>query len=895
MLTSLSINDLHFFHGAREGVVGPTATCELLIKGELADWPAVEIRLRQRAAAFWPGDPVPGLTAAGWPDSFVAASESGLSAWVVALTVACQRLAREPVDRGRVISAGVSQARLALPYEHPAVLCEALTWALRWLLAWARSGGPADTPKLTEDFAQWLHRVHQDAFAPNTLRFALAARQRGIPVAMIGERIIQLGWGAAAVRMESSLTNQVGAVAVRIARQKYLTSRLLAVGGLPVPPSNLLRTFEEAKQYAAKLGWPVVVKPADQEQGIGVTPGIRDDAMLRKAFEAAAKHSPNSVLVEKHVVGDDHRLLVVHGKLVMSARRLPGGVTGDGLRSVAQLMDAVNADPRRGNRKRALMIKLQLDDEAQILLGEQGLSADAVPEKGRLVRLRRTANVSTGGSAEDVTGQVHPDNRVMAERAAKLLGLDIAGIDFITPDITRSWREIGCGICEVNAQPGFRPHWLSVPERDINGEIVDAMFAGRSPRIPVAAITGTNGKSTTARMLHRIWMTAGRTAAVCTTNGVWIGDDLASDKNLSGQPGGRMILLDPSVEAAVLEMPRKGLLIFGHPCDRYAVAALLNVQDDLLGVDGIDSPEAMARLKAEVLERATDAVVVNAGDPLCLAMLVHAGTPRHILVALRKTAPALRPHLAGGGEAVFIEGRGAARRIVLAQGAARTAVMRLAEIPATLGGRLRFNESNALFAVALAHAQGLALAAIRAGLAAFENSPQSNPGRYNFIDAGHCQVLLDYAHNPDGVRELCEVVRNWPVAGRRHLVNLKRGNRHRAHIDACAPMLVKTFDSFIVGPDEHYIKGCADYTGADPVGRMLDCFAAALAKAGAAPAAIRCERHPVRALRLGLKSAQPGDLLVMLAEPWVALPLLQQQSGTGQKSTLPTAAAPRPR
>ena len=360
---------------------------------------------------------------------------------------------------------------------------------------------------------------------------------------------------------------------------------------------------------------------------------------------------------------------------------------------------------------------------------------------------------------------VHPDNIALAVRAARIVGLDIAGVDFLCPDISRSWRDVGGAICEVNAQPGLRPHWLADPARDINGEILDILFGGRPARVPTAAVAGTNGKTTTAEMLHRIWSAAGRRTGVCTTARVRIGDEIVSTDNLSGQPGARIILNDPGVQAAVMEMPRKGLIYFGHHCDRYDVAALLNVQDDHIGVDGIDTIEQIAELKAEVLERATEAIVVNAEDPLCLAMRARAGTGRHILVARKAAVDVVGEHRRRGGEAVFLADRGGRPWIILAAGGAETELMPVHDVPATLNGMLPFNETNALFAAALAWAQGVETDTIRDALSSFHNSAEENPGRYNFIGGMPFDVLVDFAHNPDGVRGICSVASALPSRG----------------------------------------------------------------------------------------------------------------------------------
>lgn len=876
MITKFHISSLKPYRGCTAGLSDKTALVSLRWEGDLGDWSSAEARLREHVLAFRTHEPLTGRSASDWPQAFLRNELQSpyLGDWVVALCIALQRWARDPAWQGEVLNQGEHQMTLALPYAREGVLRQGLQFALRLILLWLNPQISATSvTKLYAELDAWFEKCHSGGLAPNTLRFALAARARQIPIEVQGG-VIQLGWGRHARKLHSSFSDATSTIATSLARNKIQTSRLLAENAVPVPPTSQVADWSNALKIAQKFGWPVVVKPSNQDQGLGVVPGIRDETTLQQAFEAAAKLSPGAVIVEKHIDGEDHRMLVVGGKLLMATRRIPAGVVGDGHLAVRELVQAVNQDPRRGTSKRSLLIKLELDEEASQCLVEQMLTAESVPAVGKFVRLRRTANISTGGTPEDVTNRVHPDNRIVCERAARLLGLDIAGVDFLCPDISRSWREVGGAICEVNAQPGFRPHWLGDPSRDINGEIVDWMFHDKPARIPTAAITGTNGKSTVARMLHHIWMTAGKVAGVCTTNGVWVGHDLISTDNLSGQPGGRLLLNDPLVDVAVIEMPRKGLIHYGHPCDRYDVAALLNVQDDHIGVDGIDSLDAMANLKAEVLARSHQAVVVNAEDPRCMAALELAGCARHILVAMHPDAVALRQHLAKGGDAVFAAPHRGERWAVVAEGAQQTPLMPLREIPATMAGLLRFNESNALFAIALALAQGVKLDSIRQAMASFANTPAQNPGRYNVIEGFPFKVLLDYGHNPDGVKALCEVVSAMDVHGQRRLLNLKIGNRHRAHLNEVAPALAKTFNRFVLGCDEAYVRKSADYVGDDPPAAMLAASQAALANVGVAPEAMTTERGYRDAIRLALNSAKPGDLLVLLAEPWDALAVI---------------------
>lgn len=879
----LRVVDERLLRGCSAGLNQRTAIVTIGVEGVPGE-PAFG-RVAAGAAMLCPEQPLFGVGPSDWPGAFVmdtpapgATAEWLLGQWIVALAVALQRWARDPAWRGRVIGSEPGLIRLAIPWHRPGVMTDTLRLALRLVERWA---GPSDSPPedLNAAIRPGMQEAREGALAPAGFRAALAGLSRGIPV-NVRLGMVSFGWGAAAVTMADNFTAATPFVATALAQDKSYTNRLLGEAGLPVPRAEVVATFEEAVRAAVAVGWPVVVKPADQEQGRAVTPGIGDEVALHHAFDRATRLSPGRVLVEQHVEGDDHRLLVVNGRLLAAARRIPGGVVGDGVATVPKLVELVNADPRRGSDAHSLMKRLVLDSEALDVLADQGVPVESIPAAGRWVAVRRTANISTGGTAVDVTGGVHPDNRLLAERAARLVGLDIAGVDIVTADIGRSWREVGAAICEINAQPGLRPHWLGDPGRDLGGEIVEHLLEGRSGRIPTAAITGTNGKGTTALMLHHIWSSMGRVAGVCTTQEVRIGGDVVSTDNLSGYPGGRIILTDPATEVAIIELPRKGLIYFGHPCDSYDVAALLNVQDDHLGSDGIRTLQQMAELKAEVLARARQAVVVNADDPLCLAMLARAGTDRHILVTTDPAAGPVAAHLAGGGEAVFLADHDGARWIVLAAAAGRIPLMPVAGMPAARGGLLRFNVSNAMFAAALAWAQGVGPIRIRRALASFAGSATQNPGRYNFLDGFGFEVLLDYAHNPDGVRELCRVASELPVQGRRIVCNLHVGNRHRSHLIEVAPVLAATFEDFVLGCYAEELSEEYALADVDPAAAMTGLSAQLLAAAGVAESRMTTVLDPLEAIRTTLSMGRPGDLVVLMAAPEEALPVAESLRGS---------------
>lgn len=879
---ALRVTDQRLLRGCSAGLAEPTALVSVAVDGGLDR--AALARVRAGVDLLCPDQPLFGIGESDWPTAFLAdpdaadSQEKGpLGQWVVALTVALQRWARDPVWRGRVLDAEPDRLRLAIPWRRAGLFTDTLGLALRLLELWAQP--PNDEQRGAGAAIQaGMQAARLHGLAPGTLRSVQAAVARGIPFDVL-PGWVQFGWGEQAEKRDQSFTGHTGFIAAMIAKDKMRSVRILAGAGIPVPRGEVVSSIDEAQRVAAELGWPVVIKPTDQEQGRGVVPDIRTSASLHRAFDAAAAFSGGHVIVEKHIPGDDHRLLIVRGRLLAAARRTPGGVTGDGVRSITALLELLNADPRRGEDHHSLLKKVSLDSEALECLADENLVVDSVPQAGRWIRLRRTANIGTGGTAVDVTPRIHPDNLLLAQRAARLIGLDIAGVDFLTPDISRSWREVGGAVCEVNAQPGLRPHWLAEPQRDIDDEILDILFRGRPSRIPTAAITGTNGKSTTALMLHHIWTVAGKLAGVCTTQGVWIGDDLVRTDNLSGFGGARMILNDPGVQVGVFEMPRKGLIYLGHACDRYDVAALLNVSDDHIGVDGIETIEQMAELKSEVLARAHHAIVVNADDPLCMAMRARAGTDRHILVTSEPNAPTVVQHRGSGGEVVFLGQNGGDPWIMLATGESETPLMPVSEVAAAMNGLLRFNVINAMFAAALGWSQGIDSDTVRRALGSFRSSRDQNPGRFNVIEGLPFQLILDYGHNPEGVREICSVAQALPVTGRRILVTQWIGNRHASHFVQLAPVVVDAFDEIVLSCDPGLIMKNPEYTGDDPVGLMLSTGRQFLRDYGAADERIIVEADPAAAVRTTLERARPGDLVILLSDPYEAFAVIDEFTG----------------
>lgn len=729
MIEKINIQKIHYFRGACDGLPQKTARVTLHMFGDLRTWRSRVVEADNICSKFEQILPVQALN----PDQIAqllrliqepGRFEDALANAISGLCVAIQREARDAVWVGRgeyAASHDTShELRLSLPYDRELVLKDALQWAARWWMLWGASTENLDAEnELLGQYRRWLDAVQTGGLPPNTLRFALSAYERGWPVS-VQHKVLHIGWGAARKSLDSSFTGQTSQLAARIARDKNLTNRLLQQGGLPVPPSARVSDWDGALKIAQRLDWPVVIKPASLDQGVGVVPGIRDVETLRKAFDQAEKYSPGAVIVEKHIAGDDHRLLVVSGRMLMAVRRLQGGVTGDGRHTVAEMLAQANTDPRRGSSNRSLMMRLEIDDEALACLKNQAMDAESIPSIGQFVHLRRTANISTGGTAQDVTHLIHPDNRLLAERAARIVGLDIAGVDFLCPDISRSWREVGGGICEVNAQPGFRPHWLGDPGRDINGEILDILFAECSPRIPTSAIIGTKGDITVAHILHNIWLQAGFCNGMLSTHGVRLGETWVHGKSVpSANAAVQMLLPDSALQSLVLEVGCQELLSDGHPLDRYDVVALLNLQDENIGEDLAEKPYEMARLKAQLLERTSLAVVVNADDVRCLQLVQLTAPSRKLLVSVLANNAALLAHCRGGGRAVYPQVQDNLDWICLADGQSTQLLMPMCDIALTDHGRCPMMLQNVLFAIALAWAQGVDFEHIRIAMRMF--------------------------------------------------------------------------------------------------------------------------------------------------------------------------------
>ncbi|HEX6707232.1 MAG TPA: cyanophycin synthetase [Albitalea sp.] len=726
--------------------------------------------------------------------------------------------------------------------------------ALEAALALVRHAAHGEAFDLAAVLADLRARVAAEALGPSTRAIVEAAQRRGIPTWRLSDdaHLFQLGWGAQQQRIQATTTSRTNTIAVEIASDKALTKALLADAGLPVPDGATVDTAEQATATAREIGRPVVVKPLDGNQGKGVSTGVSGDAAVAAAFERAKAFGPR-VIVEAHVEGEDHRVLVVGDRVVAVARRLPPRITGDGRASVRELVERENAQPVRGSGHENVLTRIPLDEAALEALAAQGLAVDAVPDAGRCVRLRGNANLSTGGTAHDVTGAIHPDTARACVRAARKIGLDVAGIDLVCTDIRRPLAGQRGAIIEVNAAPGIRMHeHPSEGERRAAGEaIVDSLFGpGCDGRIPVVAITGSNGKTTTTLAVAHALGRLGRCTGVTTTEGIFIGGHRVVEGDCSGYWSARHVLGSPEVEVAVLETARGGILKRGMGFDRCEVGVVLNVRSDHLGLDGVDTLDDLAEVKGLVVEVATRAVVLNAEDERCVAM---AGRIRPgceiVFFSTHHDHPAFARHLDAGGRGVCAQDG----RLTLEHGAQRVAQLELRRLPFTLDGRAGHNVANAAAAFAALAAMGIAPDRIAGAMEGFACDAAQNPLRLNLFRVRDVTVLVDYAHNADAYAALLATARQLNA---RRLIGVVAapGDRRDEDLVEIGRVCAAGFDALVL----YEIDEVRDRPPGATAAQILR---------GVQPLMREPQRQVVldvrEAIRHALRWARPGDAVVL--------------------------------
>ena len=714
-----------------------------------------------------------------------------------------------------------------------------------------------DTPFDLAGALASLRTLDEDVrLGPSTGSIVDAAAARNIPYRRLTDgSLVQFGWGSRQRRIQAAELDRTSAIAEAIAQDKELTKKMLAAAGVPVPLGRPVADAADAWAAAQEIGLPVVVKPKDGNQGKGVTVNVATEEHMHTAY-ATAREYRDEVMVERYLPGNDFRLLVVGNKLVAAARRDPPHVIGDGERTVRELVEQVNRDPRRGDGHATPLSRIRLDEIAINRLAQQGLDADSVPPLGQRVILRNNANLSTGGTATDVTDDVHPAIAASAVAAAQMVGLDICGVDMVCDSVLEPMETQGGGIVEVNAAPGLRMH-LSPSfgkGRPVGEAIINTMFGeGEDGRIPVVAVTGTNGKTTTVRLIAHLLAGSGLTVGMTNTDGVYIGKRQIDSGDCSGPRSARSVLMHPDVDAAVLETARGGILREGLAFDRCQVAVVTNIgSGDHLGLNYITTVEDLAVLKRVIVQNVADTgmAVLNAADPIVAGMAANcrgsvtffAADPQH---------PIMATHRAQGNRVVYVED-GA---LVAEQGDFAHRIP-LARIPLTHNGIIGFQVENTMAAVAAAWALGVGWNHIEAALGNFAGEADNAPGRFNVFHYRGATLIADYGHNPDAIAALVRAVEGMP-ASRRSVVISGAGDRRDQDIRDQTRILGEAFDQVLLYQDQCQ-RGRAD-------GEVLTLLREGLANA-TRTRAVEEIRGEFLAIDTALDNLREGDLCLLLVD-----------------------------
>lgn len=692
---------------------------------------------------------------------------------------------------------------------------------------------------------------------PSTGAIAREAMKRGIPVMRLGEgSVLQLGYGKFQQKVEATITGKTKCIGVDIACDKGLVKQLLAESGIPVPCGGIARTEREALEIAGQINDGVVVKPFDGNQGKGVALNLRKKEEITRAFEVALTFSPKAI-VERFVEGKHYRIAVVGNKVIAASERIPAFVVGDGHSTVRELIDLVNLDPLRGENHEKPLSRIKIDSVVIMVLAKRGLTPESIPVEGEVIYLRENANISTGGIAIDVTGMVHPETLQLVLRAVALVGLDVAGVDLVAREIGQPLTPENGAIIEINAAPGIRMHHYPAKgkPRNVAGAIVDMLFPqGSKSRIPIVSITGTNGKTTVTRMISHILQQMGSVVGMTTTDGIYINDKKIVSGDTTGPQSARVILREPSVEVAVLETARGGILRAGLGYDYSNIGIVTNISNDHLGLENVESLEDMAYVKSVVVEAVhnTGFSVLNADDPHVAGMVqrVRSGV---IFFSTAHDNIIVRRHLGSGGTAVFVKNG----TVVVAKGIKTQKVLPAKHIPCTMGGVVQHNLQNALAAISGCVALGVEIEHIREGLLSFKATPACNPGRFNMMELGNFKVIVDYGHNEAGFINTLTAVKKLEPARIIAVVGMP-GDRRDEDISRLGLISSDYCDRIIIKED-------ACLRGREP-GEVAGLIASAAIEGGAAPERVETVLSETAAVERALRMAKSGDVVVIFYE-----------------------------
>jgi cyanophycin synthetase len=719
----------------------------------------------------------------------------------------------------------------------------------------------AITTDTTFDITERLNHIQELSWkfglGPSTRAIADAALDRGIPVTRIGKgSIIQLGYGKYHKKIEGTLTDNTSCISVDMACDKTVTKELLEQAGIPVPKGGVCRTIKEAIQTAEEIGYPVVLKPVNGNQGKGVSLNIQCPEEIPEAFRIAAAFSEN-ILVEEYINGNDYRILVVGNQVSAVSLRIPANVIGDGRHTIAQLVELKNKDERRGEDHERPLTKIKLDEISMAILKKQRYLPDSIPKKGIRVYLKMSGNLSTGGEAVDYTDRIHPDNQQIAIRAAKIIGLDIAGIDIKCKNIDKPLTLGQGAVIEVNASPGIRMHLYPSKGkvRKVGNAIVDMLFPyGSKHSVPIVSVTGTNGKTTTTRMISHILKTRGMRVGMTTTDGIYIDDNCIMKGDTTGPASAKMLLTDKSIDVAVLETARGGIIRSGLGYDLADIGVLTNISEDHIGLDGVNSLEDMLHVKSLVIEavKSNGHVVLNADDQMVVQAAGHSKASI-IYFSLQEDNLIVHKHISDGGIAVFLKDN----YITLATGNGLLKSLSIIQVPSVYGGKLKYNIENCLAAFSAAYALNIPLQIIERALTSFYCNEIHNPGRFNIFNIRDFRVVVDYGHNLAGYASITEAVKKM---GGSRLIGIigAPGDRSDSSIHSMGKIAGKSFHQIIIKEDR-VLRG-------RQAGEVSHLLMKGVLSSGLPKHAVTMIRNEDEALRAAIQNAAVGDIIVVFYE-----------------------------
>jgi cyanophycin synthetase len=792
------------------------------------------------------------LLMTGQPGGFAQRLREGtfMARVVEHVTLDLQCLVGAPVSYGRTrpVTGHPGQFRIVCAYQLEKVAQPAFRLAVDIIDALAHGR----QFELAEPLAELRDCAEHYAIGTSTASVLAAAHERGIPTQRITEdaNLFQLGWGSKQKRIQATTTSDTSFVAVKIASDKHLTKALLAEAGVPVPQGETVTSLEDAQRVARRIDGPVTVKPLDANQGKGVTTTCSTPEEVARAFEFARKHGRH-VIVERFVEGRDYRVLVAGGRVAAASCRRPAHVVGDGSSTIRDLVAAENENPARGDGHTNILTRIALDEHAGDLLRKQGFTPDSVPPAGVTVDLRTNANLSTGGTAEDVTDLLPESTRRLCIRAAAKIGLDVAGIDIVCRDISRPLDEQRGAVIEVNAAPGIRMHQHPShgEPRETGDAIVQGLMGNSDGRIPVIAVTGTNGKTTTTLLIAHTTRLAGLKTGATTTHGVLIDGKTVATGDCTGYWSARTVLAAPDVDIAVLETARGGILKRGLAFDRCDVGIVLNVSPDHLGLDGVETIEDLAQVKAVVATSASRAAVLNAEDALCVSMARRVKPGAEVVFfSMEADNPVLLKHLEEGGRATYLQDNA----IVIADGTRRHELVRVESMPVAFGGLAKFNIANALAAAAGLMAAGFSNMQIATGLSTFVSNGKTNPLRTNVFEIRGVTVIVDYAHNAAAYAAMAEMARSL-LPGQLVGIVTAPGDRRDEDLLEIGQVCGERFDELVVYESQSRGR---------PVGDAVDLILEGAQEVVGMTDTLHRQIEVVPAIQLGLSLCRPGDVLV---------------------------------